>query len=157
MITIEEIIYLLVSSLVVSLIFSPELKWDIIKEQFIIAFLSIGLHELFHKITALALGYNAYITVNWFGLLIGLFLRLIDFPIIFFVPAMVVIPYITNPLHYSLIAVAGPLANLLLYIIFRDSPIGYMNFYLFILNMLPLPGLDGFKFLVGLIQYLNQL
>jgi len=153
--TLQEILALIIVSIIVGLIFSPDFQIETLKKYFLYAFLSVGFHEMMHKLVAIALGYYAYIYVNFFGLLIGLFLRLINFPIIFFVPAMVYIPYIANPLHYALIAIAGPLANLLVAIIAKYlgyEDLFFLNFALFVLNILPIPGFDGYKFLIGILK-----
>lgn len=119
----------------------------------------IVLHELGHKITALAFGMQAtfHAAYTWLG--IGVILKLIGFPFIFFVPAYVSITG-GNTLSYGLTALAGPMINLLLYILSviimkfskLDNRKKYfwaltrrINILLFFFNMLPIPGFDGFQ------------
>jgi len=152
-----EILNLVILSVVVALIFTPDFTNPQLLEKYIIySFLSVGLHEIFHKLVAMAFGYQTFLAVNIFGLLIGLILKLANFPIIFFVPAMVEISGRISPLSYALIAVAGPMANLLVAVtakyILKDYELFYLNFALFVINMLPIPGFDGYKFLLGLLN-----
>ncbi len=155
LLTLREIIDIIIVSLVVGLIFTPSFDTESLKKYSFYAFLSVGLHELAHKLVALAFGYYATIQVNLFGLLIGLVLKLMNFPIIFFVPAMVYVPYITDPIAYALIAIAGPLTNLAIALIamyLGYEELYYLNFALFVINILPIPGFDGFKFLTGILS-----
>lgn len=130
-------------------------------------------HELAHKFTALLSGLQAtfHAAYTWLG--IGVVLKLIHSPIIFFVPGFVSIecavqPCITTPITMAATAFAGPLLNLTLYAISwlvlknrrRMARKKFMfwivtkhvNGFLFILNMLPLPGFDGFKVYASLWQ-----
>ena len=132
---------------------------------------AIILHEFGHKFAAMAFGLQAVFKVAYMWLGIGLILRLSGTGLIFFVPAYV---SITNPsgippspLMLSLIAFAGPAVNLALWIAFsiilkkrliteKYLPLIYIakqiNMFLFIFNMLPIPGFDGYKVFSGLIQ-----
>ncbi len=127
-------------------------------------------HELAHKFVAMGFGLEATFHAAYFWLLIGAVLRLIGAPFIFFVPAYVSIPAAANlvPLQYSAIAFAGPFMNALLWLgswvylkaqnrISRKKFLllyltKQINMFLFIFNMLPIPGFDGSKVFSGLIQ-----
>ncbi|HIP66667.1 MAG TPA: M50 family peptidase [Candidatus Nanopusillus sp.] len=159
-----EIINIIVTVLVVGLIFSRSFDQKEITLWMKIAGLSIILHELAHKFVAISMGYYAIYEVSITGLLIGLFFRLIESPIVLFIPGYVRIIGDTTPLSLSAIAIAGPLTNLLLYflgkILYQKNGkdcyyfLSYLNLWLFILNMLPVPPLDGFKFLYGMYKLL---
>ena len=89
-----------------------------------------------------------------------------SFPLLFFVGG-----YVTHTplpaLQSSLVAVAGPLTNLVLWLLalavvkynLIDKkyykiivPLGKINMFLLIFNMLPLPGFDGYHFFAGLFR-----
>ena len=141
---------------------------------------AIILHELFHKFSSIILGIPAYYTMgNFFGvpaggLLIGIFLRIVGSSFIFFAPGYVVIQGFATPIQTFIIAFSGPLANIILFsgaIIalnyFRKKiPTKYhaliyltkrVNIWLFILNMLPIPPLDGSKVFGSLFQIIGGL
>ncbi len=149
-------------------VFKPK-RFD--KQAFLYSILVIGpaiiLHEFGHKFTAMAFGYNASFHAAYIYLFIGLILKLIGSPIIFFVPAYVSIPANTLPLQESLIAFMGPGVNILLwlfsfymlenhaktreqYILWNASK--RINGFLAIFNLLPIPGFDGFHVIAGLIR-----
>ena len=130
---------------------------------------AIILHELAHKFVALSFGMQATFYAAYFWLFLALLLKAIKAPFIFFVPAFVSITGSGTYLQYSMIAVAGPLMNLLLYLISnfmarkllvsgrkQELPFWLLsakiNLFLFIFNMLPIPGFDGFKFYYGLLR-----
>ena len=92
-----------------------------------------------------------------------------NFGFIFFVPAYVSITGSTSPFNYSIVAIAGPAVNLLLWLIalllLKSESVRKnhklvpwlvvtkkINLFLFIFNMLPIPGFDGAKVYQGLIQ-----
>ncbi|MEM2121615.1 MAG: hypothetical protein QXU20_03090 [Candidatus Woesearchaeota archaeon] len=131
----------------------------------------IILHELAHKFVALGFGMQATFNAAYGWLFVGLLMKFFGFPFIFFIPAYVSISGAGSYLQYSITALAGPLTNLLLFIIsslivsrapkrFRRKkyflPVmiltARINLFLFIFNMLPIPGFDGFQFLYGLIK-----
>jgi len=103
---------------------------------------------------------------GWLGF--GLLLKLLNVGFIFFVPAYVSINGIGSPLVFSTIAFAGPFMNLILWLgaayalkqkkLVKEKylPFVYLtkqiNMFLFIFNMLPIPGFDGFKVYQGLFQ-----
>jgi Zn-dependent protease len=133
------------------------------------------LHELAHKFVALAAGMQAtfHAAYTWLG--IGILLKLAHSPFLFFVPAYVSINCTgahcsLPPITHALIAVSGPALNLILWIsswaVLKHRHIRSrkwfvfwfltqkINMLLFILNMLPIPGFDGFTFYSGLWQAL---
>ena len=129
---------------------------------------AVVLHELGHKFVALAFGATAQFSASFGGLALGIFLKLVNSPFIFFVPAYVSISSIPN-LEASFVALAGPLVNLLIFVVStlllryrkfsRSTNLAIaltrrINLLLFIFNMLPLPGFDGFHFIASLISVL---
>ena len=182
-ITLQEIIDILVMTAVIGFIFKdvfprkPHAEYDPLKyykkppmwENFKFAIMvaapAIIIHELFHKFTAMAFGLNATFHAAYAFLALGLVLKVLNFPFIFFVPAYVSIPLTSAGWQYSLIAFAGPFANLLMWLIpyfllkLGKIPKKYhllalltakINMFLFIFNMLPIPGFDGSKVFAGL-------
>lgn len=131
---------------------------------------AVILHELAHKFTAILLGFSATFYASFFGLGLGIFLRIINSPFIIFAPGYVAIPPATPILETTFIAFAGPLTNLILFsissIILRTKKklsrkfaiLLYLtktiNLWLFIFNMLPIPPLDGSKVFYGLFKLL---
>ena len=131
---------------------------------------AIILHELGHKFVAIALGLSATFHAAYEWLAIGVFLKLINFGLLFFVPAYVEISGAQTPLMSSLTAFAGPAVNLLLFIgswyALKDRklakkygiPLHFtkeINKFLFIFNMLPIPFFDGFTVYSGLFHALR--
>jgi len=129
---------------------------------------AIALHELSHKLTALAYGLQATFSASYFGLGIGLVLKLIGSPFIFFIPAYVEVVGSAGSWASAVIAIAGPLVNLVLWasskiILARTKKLGRelkiilvvtkkINGFLFIMNMLPIPGFDGFNAYISIAQ-----
>ena len=134
---------------------------------------AIILHELAHKFVALSFGLNAVFFAfyrNSFTLMLGVFTlisKLTGFGFMFFVPGFVGISGNGTNLQFASAALAGPSLNLVLWLgswyliknkIYKKKH--YMlliltqriNMFLFIFNMLPIPGFDGYKVLVGLIR-----
>ncbi|MFH0979175.1 MAG: M50 family metallopeptidase [Candidatus Woesearchaeota archaeon] len=177
--TIHEMFDIIVMSLAVGFIFSdlasrfkPQkdplldlskgyLNWDDLKFSVLATAPAVLFHELSHKF--LALGYGMQATFNaaygWLGL--GVILKLLKFPFIFFVPAYISISGNGTPLQHALIAVAGPAMNgflwLLSFLFLKSRTFkrkydgllfltGKINMFLFIFNLLPIPGFDGFTF-----------
>lgn len=126
---------------------------------------AIILHELGHKFVALGFGLEAQFQAAWFFLFLALVLKFMNFGFIFIVPAFVAILGSATPLEFGLIAFAGPAVNLILWLgatfalknnLFRKyTPAlaftSKINMFLFIFNMLPIPGFDGSKVFTGLI------
>lgn len=170
-ITLLELVHIVLMSAIVAYIFTDffsDYNGNNFKNALIITAPAIILHELAHKFVAMGFGLEATFRAAYGFLALGLLLKLMNFGIIFFVPAYVSITGITTPLRYALIAVSGPLVNLILWIgslaLLKTEfgkqnykiiyLCGRINMYLFILNMLPLPGFDGHKFFVYLIKAL---
>ena len=146
-------------------------------ELFIIAILvtapALIFHELAHKFTAIAYGLPATFHALYFWLLIGILLRIFHSPIIFLIPGGVSIPAAKiAPGAMLVIAFSGPAVNLALFIgatliikFFKDKisqrtfAILYatkiLNMFWFVLNMLPIPPTDGYKFFSSLIKILG--
>lgn len=130
---------------------------------------AIILHELAHKFIALSFGLQATFQAAYLFLGIGLLMKLMRFGFIFFVPAYVSIFGKATTMAFSLVALAGPLMNMVLWlstsialkkklfkkkynaILFLASRV---NMFLFIFNMLPIPGFDGYKFFTGLLSFI---
>lgn len=183
LITPLEIIYLTIIVLVIGYIFSgmirfrttPKTVRDItyrlrfnmqdLKLAILVTAPAIVLHELAHKFVAMGFGFPAEFHIWGFGLLLALFLRVINSPLIIIAPGYVSIPLVTDPTIYRLIAAAGPAINLILWIgaflILRFAKnlnknqmiVLYLtkkiNMILFIFNMIPFGPLDGAKILFG--------
>lgn len=142
---------------------------------------AIIIHEFFHKFFAMGFGLTATFHTAYTWLVIALVLKLLRSKFIFLVPAFVSITgYTANSLiAYPLIAFAGPLANLIMYIIayyishkekllkkvtsklkIKKETVYYfmlVNKLLFFLNMLPLPGFDGYKVFSGLFNIIKTI
>ena len=173
--TLIELFDIVIMTLAVGYIFSgvfktPALGFD--KNAFWFACLvtapALILHELAHKFFAIGFGLQAEFHAAYFWLLLGIVMRLLQFNFIFFVPAYVSIGTgmaQTTPLNYAIIAFAGPLMNLLLFVIawallhqkkMKKTTFMFLyvtkqiNLFLFIFNMLPIPGFDGLKVYEGL-------
>jgi Zn-dependent protease len=142
--------------------FFEDLKYGIM-----IAAPAIVLHELMHKFTAIAFGAVAILKapLDWY--IVTIILRLINFPIFFFVGGYVVHSPLP-PLQSALVSVSGPLLNLTLFLICKGAVhfklakrkhydvigiVSKLNLFLFIFNMLPIPSFDGFNFYRALILY----
>lgn len=125
----------------------------------------ILLHELAHKFTAMSFGLTAEFNAayGWLGL--GVFLKLIGSSFIFMVPAYVSIIGEATPAQHVLTAFAGPAVHLVLWIaallVLRLAKLSegqsrfwtytkYINGLLFIFNMLPIWGFDGYHIFRGL-------
>ncbi|RME30986.1 hypothetical protein D6789_04060, partial [Candidatus Woesearchaeota archaeon] len=130
---------------------------------------SIILHEFGHKFVALAFGLKATFNAAYGWLFAALVLKyLLGF--VFFVPAYVAIRGASTPLQDALTSFAGPAVNLALWLGaafwlknmrgFRSKKqqdlamflkaFSKINMFLFIFNMIPLPGFDGFHVLAAL-------
>jgi Zn-dependent protease len=127
---------------------------------------AIIFHELSHKFFALSYGLNATFQAAYFFLGLGLMMKLMRFGFIFFVPAYVSIIGRATPLQFGMIAFAGPLMNLILWVgtlfVLKKNMVkrkyvpavlltSKINMFLFIFNMLPIPGFDGFQVFRGLL------
>lgn len=131
---------------------------------------AILLHELAHKLVALSFGLEATFHAAYVWLLIGVLLKLMRSGFIFFVPAYVsILGSAITPLASTLTAFAGPAFNGVLFVLswfllkqkkLKRSTFFFLqvtkqiNLFLFIFNMLPIPGFDGFKVFEGLFKLL---
>ena len=120
-------------------------------------------HELAHKFVAMSFGLNATFYAAYLFLGLAITLALIGFPLVFFVPGYVSIIGAGTPVQYTLIAFAGPFFNLVTFFaawivlknskklkLSRNSLYGWeickkMNLFLFVFNLLPIPGFDGWS------------
>ena len=184
--SLEEIFYLVVLIIAIAYILSGYIRspkksytqlrkrtlFDLEDFKFaaIVAVPAILFHELAHKFVAIAFGATATFKIWGFGLILGVFLRLIYSPFLLLAPGYVEIP--TEALSASqmgLVAFAGPLVNFILWIVptfilkikkgklRKNTAIflfytAFLNMWLFIFNMIPLPPLDGSKVLAGLLS-----
>lgn len=161
--------------LIVGYIFYDQFKKEPLQigfdwKAFNFACLAIGppiiLHEIGHKLVGIMFGMQAVFHAAWQWLILGLFLKLIRFNFIFFVPAFVRITGQGTPLQHSIIALAGPLVNLAIYgiavLLLQKKTLKkntyiflhvtkQLNLFLFIFNMLPIPGFDGWQFYSGIL------
>jgi len=130
---------------------------------------AIILHEFGHKFVAMALGFTATFQAAYTWLGLGIVLKLVMPGFVFFVPAYVSIYGLVSPLQHAVIAFAGPAVNLLIFVVcfgllkhprfVRHNKkwipalhlMKRINMFLFIFNMIPIPGFDGSKVLAGLL------
>ena len=185
MFTIWEIVQILITIIAVGFIFSPKVHrthsieeglkeskyefWDELKFGIAIASPAVIVHELAHKFLAMAYGFTATYFASWWGLGIGVALKFFSPGFIFFIPGYVSIIGTGTAIQFGLVALAGPLTNLILFALFwflsyKDIAPKYaiiwsigrqINLWLFVFNMLPIPGLDGFKFYLSIFQTLT--
>ena len=182
LITIREIFDLIVMTIALGYVFMsyiPKLRtsyqvvsqgfsWEDFKFAIYVTAPAIVLHELMHKSAALLLGLKDAVFHAWyFGLFIGVFLKLIHSPFILFAPGYVSMGE-APPLVSAIVAFAGPATNLILFLTAgfildrknnltkHQATILYLtkqiNLFLFIFNMLPIPPLDGSKVFSGLFK-----
>lgn len=136
--------------------------WEAIKISMLITAPAIILHEFGHKFTALYFGFHAVFHAAYTWLLLGGILKMMNFGFIFFVPAYVQILGTGTHLQYALVAFAGPFVNFLLYlisdIVVKKRLVEHryivffiiskkINLFLFIFNLIPIPGFDGYHVL----------
>ena len=146
--------------------------WKAFSLAILITAPAIVLHELAHKFMALFLGLYAQFHASFYGLGIGVVLRLIQSPFIVFVPGYVSICGDVGcttgvpALSSAITAFVGPGMNLLLFVIayfvlrsatkltMRQKMLWYatkqINLFLFFFNMIPIPPFDGFGVVRGL-------
>ncbi len=124
----------------------------------LVASLTAGLgfvaHELSHKIVAIRMGCVAAFRANNGMLLLALLMSFFGF--VFAAPGAVVIGGIVSPKRLGLISLAGPLANIVVALLFLPLVwvvpiVGHLGFainaWLALFNMLPIRGMDGSKVL----------
>ena len=147
----------------------PRFDVESFKFAAIVAGSAIILHELGHKVMAMSFGMQATYQAAFTWLILGVILKLMNFGFFVLVPAFVSIVGTSSstPLQFSLIALAGPLVNLLLWLLFshllknkkiykkHHMMLHYgkeINKFRFIFNILPIPGFDGYKVLGYLLK-----
>jgi len=183
-ITLMELVDIAIMTFAIGFIFSTFIKkpehdivkryerrrfnWSDIKFSIIVAAPAVVLHELSHKFVALGFGAQATLHAPYTMYAIVIMLKLINFPIMFFVGG-----YVTHTplpaLQSSIVSIAGPLINLALWLasmlVIRFNItskkhykiiaiVGKLNMFLFIFNMLPIPGFDGYSFFANILPYL---
>ena len=181
-ITIDEIIDIIIMVFAIGYIFSGFIKrkptegydplkyfqqnqlWEDIKFGAMVAAPAVVLHELAHKFVAMGFGAQATLHAPITMYLIVILMKMLKFPVLFFVGG-----YVTHTalpaFESAMVAIAGPLMNLAVYIIsmavikyklvdrkyYRAVGIaGKLNLFLLIFNMLPIPGFDGFHFFANI-------
>ncbi len=153
-------------------------KYDNLKYAIILTAPALILHELGHKFVAMFFGMTATFNAAYIWLGIALLLKLMNFGFIFLVPAYVSWAPATaaaglylqnNPWVGSTIAFAGPAVNGILWLVahvmiksgkYNKNPGKMMllvltrriNGFLFIFNLIPIPGFDGWHVFSGLWQ-----
>lgn len=141
--------------------------WEEMKFAIIVTAPAVVLHEMGHKFTALALGYSAEFFTSYLGLALGVFLKVVGSPFIVFIPGYVSLGN-TPVLQAGIIALAGPMVNLLLWLIStiivkttklskNTMMILYLtkriNGILFLFNMIPVSFFDGAKVLQAALTF----
>ncbi|MBS3128883.1 hypothetical protein J4410_07110 [Candidatus Woesearchaeota archaeon] len=127
---------------------------------------SVIFHELAHKFVAISMGLQATFHAAYMWLGIGLVLKLLNTGFIFFVPGYVSTLGATQTQH-AVIALAGPALNLVLFciawiVIKTTKKLSHkqhlfwsitkrINGFLFVFNMIPIPGFDGSHVLRGIL------
>lgn len=175
LISIPEVLDILVTTVAAGFIFmgfvnEPGGETKSFAERLIFSILvaapAIILHEFGHKFMALALGYTATFHAAYTWLAIGIVLKLISFPFLLIVPAYVSIIGASG-FKAAMVAGAGPAVNGLLWLTSwlllkfgkfsrRTEAILYysrtINMFLFVFNLLPIPGFDGAGFWFNLFR-----
>ena len=149
-------------------------SWKRLKAAVIVTAPAVVLHELAHKFVGAAVCLLTTFHAAYFWLGMGIVLKWLQSPIVFFVPGYVSIhcatmPCLVGPLETALTAFAGPAVNLVLWLgsahLLKRKKYSYkktvllvvtqkINMFLFIFNMLPFPIFDGYKLYVGLYAWL---
>ncbi len=149
--------------------FSLGFDWKKLWFSCMVAAPAVLVHELGHKLVAIAFGLQAtfHAAYTWLGL--GILLKLLNTGFIFFIPGYVAIQGFAGYLQHALISFAGPGVNLLLwlagyavlklkkhvskteYAFWAETK--HINIFLFFFNMLPIPGIDGFGVYASLWQW----
>ncbi len=126
---------------------------------------AVILHELMHKLVALAFGLEATFHAAYGWLVLGMILKAVGSGFVFFVPGYVAISGLATHLQSAFIAFAGPGTNGALYLLAsfmlkqkQKSPnhvffwalTKRINGFLFLFNMIPFAFFDGYKVFEGL-------
>lgn len=135
---------------------------ELFPKFFLLSLIGLGTafigHELAHKLVAQKFGYQAEFRLWWLGLVIAALSAFLTMGrVLFAAPGAVYILAYTRPREEGVIAVSGPLANLVLAFFFYflsqgggfAAAIGQwgsmINLWLAAFNLLPIPPLDGRK------------
>lgn len=137
-----------------------------IKEAALVAAPAVIFHELAHKFVAMAFGAFAVLHAPYFWYFLAILMRLGNMPFPFIVGG-----YVSHtalpPLPSAIVAIAGPLTNLLIWALSIACirfhiipkkyypilvPLGKINLFLAIFNMIPIPGFDGANFLRSILM-----
>lgn len=157
--TLQEFSTILIITLLVSFIFSRSLIENFLIEglkkqikTFSLVLPFVTIHELAHKVVALQLGIDVTFSPAYILLFLGVLLKQTNIGLIFFTNSYLSFQT-TNYSTTALIGLVGPVINLVTFVALlllnksKKSPtINQMmkiNLYLFIFNILPLPGFDG--------------
>lgn len=137
----------------------PGFDWKALGYAIAAASPAVLLHELGHKIAGMLLGFSTVFHASYWGLGIGVVLKLLNTGLLFFIPGYVSISGNGTALAYALTAFAGPFVNFVLWIgaktlvQHQKIPRTYLgiaiftqkiNGFLCVFNLLPIPGFDGF-------------
>ncbi len=147
---------LLKAWLAVSAAFAILLRGAGLLNAFLTALLTVGsgfaFHELAHKAVAKAKGYDSEFKADNNMLVFAVLSAFLGF--VFAAPGGVLIKGIPSKKDHGLIALAGPLTNLLLALLFKAVSLGsvsrygaLINAWLALFNSIPLWNLDGAKVL----------
>lgn len=138
---------------------------------------AVILHELAHKFVALGFGMNAVFNAFYRDttyLIFGIFAvvsKYAGLPFVFLVPGFVRISGNGTHLQYALTAFAGPCLNLFLWLgsayLLKTGKYKKkhfllllltrkINMFLFIFNMIPIPGFDGFSAFSQIIKAVTE-
>jgi len=138
--------------------------WGEFKYAAMIATPAVLLHEFGHKFVGLFYGFDSILHISIIGLGIGILLKYVRSPIIFFVPAFVVSTLaVADPAKFAILALAGPAINFGLYWLSEWALLSKkwpkynhawivskkINLILMMINMIPFGGFDGAKVLAG--------
>lgn len=153
--------------------YSQKYDWSSFKYAIYATAPAVIVHELAHKFVAMGFGLDAVFMAFYrdtFTLMLAVFsliAKITGFGFVFFVPGFVSISGQGTALEFALSALAGPLFNLALwiaaYFVLKSKKLSKkhflfwtltkkINMFLFIFNMIPIPGFDGYKFFMGLIR-----
>lgn len=135
-------------------------NWEDFRFAALVTAPGIILHEMGHKFVGMAMGIQTEFFTSYFGLFIGIFLKWIGSPFIIFAPGFVSLTVTVTALQSFVTAFAGPLMNLLLFLVAylilnrkknltRNQAIALyltkqINLFLFLFNLIPLPPFDGY-------------
>ena len=142
-----------------------QFDWNNLWFSILVTAPAVIFHELAHKFVAMAMGLVAVFHAAYTWLAVGLVMKLLNTGFIFLVPGFVSTAGAT-PMQHALIAFAGPALNGVLYltgfiVLQTQKKLSHksvllwaltkrINGFLFIFNMIPIPGFDGFNFFTNL-------